>query len=102
MLNNHKSEIEWEKDTDVSVNQYNEWFQNVAPKVYKDNFDVITNRVKELVLKSNNFRTIDVNLIKEHPANIEILRMCTSPQLVRNRLTGLSGLFSKASSFVDN
>ncbi|WP_165362290.1 XamI family restriction endonuclease [Bacillus thuringiensis] len=101
MLNNIKSEKDWEKDTYTSVSQYNDWFQNVAPRVYESNFNVITNRVKELVLKSNKFRTIDANLIKENPADIEILRMCTSPPLARDRLTGLSGLSSKASSFVD-
>lgn len=100
MLNNHKDSSEWTEDINISVNQYNEWFIMFAPTVYETKFNVITERVKELVLNSNGFNSIDLDLIRKYPTVIEILRLCTAPPLARDRLTGLSGLSQTASSFV--
>lgn len=100
MLNNHKDSSDWDQDINISVNQYNEWFIIFAPTVYENKFNRIAERVKELFTKSNSFYSIDADLIRNYPSDIEILRLCTAPPLARDRLTGLSGLSRTASSFV--
>ena len=99
-MNNKKENYEWKNDTEASIKQYNEWFMNTCPNLYRNNDGDINNRVKKVMEETKFMSDLSIDLIKRNPKNIEVLRMCTAPPIAKDRLAGLSGLSIEAPSFV--
>ncbi len=82
----------WKQDIAQSVDMYNDWFMQFAPKAYR------TSRVKtakdvEATLKSTkNLTNVGVDLLRLNPAVLPSLRMSTCPPLAVDRLVGLAGV----------
>lgn len=80
----------WKEDIDKSVDEFNEWFIEFAPRTYRETRKEATNRVIKAVKLSNDYKDISVEILMDHPEILEILRMSTSPPIARDRLVGLS------------
>ncbi len=84
--------LQWKKDIEVSVDFYNEWFINFAPKAYRDTRAHTAKAVLESLEELNDLTEITPQKLLQNPEAIAILRMCTIPPLARDRLTGLGHL----------
>lgn len=84
--------LQWKTDVAESVDLYNTWFINFAPKAYKETRLKTTDTVIQSLAKLNYLIDITPETLYSCPEAISILRMCTVPPLARDRLTGLSKL----------
>lgn len=91
MINADKPK-QWKEDILKSVDLYNEWFLDFAPKAYRETRIITTQRVEEGLEKLNNLLCICPDSIVKYPDIVSILRMCTCPPIARDRLTGLGSL----------
>lgn len=82
---------QWKEDIIRSVDMYNKWFIRFAPKAYRNVREQTAEDVERMLKATDNFREIDVALLKTVPAVLPTLRMATSPPLAIDRLIGLSG-----------
>ncbi|MBI4999975.1 MAG: XamI family restriction endonuclease [Euryarchaeota archaeon] len=89
MINADKPYL-WKQDIDTSVDLFNDWFMRFAPKAYRDSRQKTTNQVIDAIKLTNNLSCITIDVLKEHPDVLPILRMSTSPPLARDRLMGLA------------
>lgn len=82
----------WDEDIKKSVDMYNQWFMNFAPKVFRD-IRVKTAALVEQALKDTNYLLdISNDVLMQHPEVLMILRMATCPPIARDRLVGLAGV----------
>lgn len=101
MINRQKSVDEWKIDIELSVSEYNEWFNEQAPNIYNLYKKENISRVNDVLIKTEFMSNITKEIIKKDPKIIQVLRLSTCPTLASDRLTGLSGLaILKASSVV--
>jgi hypothetical protein len=91
MINANKVEL-WKEDVKRSVDLYNQWFMNFAPEAYRETRVKTTNEVQKALEILDNLRDISPEVIMANPSIVPVLRMCTSPPLARDRLTGLGYL----------
>lgn len=84
--------LQWKTDVSNSVDLYNSWFINYAPKAYRETRLNTTDIVIQSLAKLNYLMDITPNKLFFCPDAISILRMCTVPPLARDRLTGLGKL----------
>lgn len=91
MINAHRSDI-WKSDVEKSVELYNRWFMEFAPAVYEKTRIKVASDVQKALEVLDNLMHITPEALIENPTIIPVLRMCTSPPLARDRLTGLAGL----------
>lgn len=84
--------LQWKTDVANSVDLYNTWFMNYAPKAYRETRLKTTDIVSQSLAKLNYLMEITPNKLFSCPDAISILRMCTVPPLARDRLTGLGKL----------
>lgn len=91
-MNKEKHFLEWEDDIQYSKQVYNDWYIKESPGTYIENFDEISSKVKLFFEITNNLENISVELLKEYPTLITVLRMCTSPPLAHDRLSGLANV----------
>ncbi len=84
--------LQWKNDVINSVDLYNTWFINYAPKAYRETRLKTTNMVVESLSKLHYLLEMTPQKLFEMPDAISILRMCTVPPLARDRLTGLAQL----------
>ena len=89
----------WKADTAESVDFYNEWFMNFAPKAFREAREESTTEVMEAMKLTDNFTKIWISKLRKSPFILPILRMATAPPIARDRLTGLARV---SSSLVDN
>ncbi len=90
MINKNHPEL-WKSDIAKSVDLYNDWFVQFAPKTFRE-IRVETSRMVEDALKTTNFlQNCTVEVLKENPQILPILRMSTCPPIAKDRLVGLSG-----------
>lgn len=87
--NSNKPE-RWKSDISQSVDFYNEWFINYAPKTYRDVRIKATEQVETSLKLTDNLMNINPNMLKSTPSVLKILRMATAPPLARDRLINLS------------
>ncbi len=97
-INRDKPDL-WESDIKASVDLYNEWFMEFAPKAFRDTRISTACKVESALLNSNYLLNISPDLLKNHPEILPILRMSTCPPIARDRLVGLSGV---SKSLVEN
>ena len=82
----------WKQDIASSVDMYNSWFMQFAPKAFRET-RVITAKQVEFALRSTeNLTKVTPALLKEHPMVLPMLRMSTCPPIARDRLIGLAGI----------
>lgn len=81
----------WKKDTAASVDMYNEWFMDFAPKTFRDTRVTTSASVKSALRITGYFQNLTPEVLKANPEILPILRMSTCPPISRDRLIGLSG-----------
>lgn len=81
----------WKQDTALSVNMYNEWFMNFAPKTFRATREITSASVADALGVTGYLKKLTPEVLKNHPEVLPILRMSTCPPIARDRLIGLSG-----------
>lgn len=89
-INSDKPHL-WKSDIAASVDQFNQWFIQFAPKAFRSTRVEVTKHVKAALLATRDLRSIDAATLKENPSGLSTLRMCTAPPLAVDRLIGLAG-----------
>ncbi len=82
----------WKKDIARSVDLYNEWFIQFAPNAYRSARAEATVAVESALKLTANLTNLSPAVLQQHPAVLQMLRMCTAPPIARDRLIGLSGV----------
>jgi hypothetical protein len=82
----------WKADIAQSVDMYNDWFMEFAPKAFRDTRVQTTEDVRNTLEITNNLTNIRPEVLRQNPGVIPTLRMCTCPPLARDRLIGLAGV----------
>jgi len=89
-INRDKPDI-WKEDIKRSVDFYNHWFMEFAPKAFRETRIHTAKQVEAALNATENLSNISVELLKKHPEILPILRMATCPPIARDRLVGLAG-----------
>ncbi len=97
-INRDKPDL-WKSDILQSVDLYNSWFMEFAPKGFRETCVTTENSVERALIDTNYLKNILVELLKNHPEVLLILRMSTCPPIARDRLVGLAGV---TKSLVEN
>lgn len=97
-INRDKPDL-WKDDILQSVDLYNRWFMEFAPKAFRDTRVMTANNVERALIDTNYLENVSVELLKDHPEVLPILRMSTCPPIARDRLVGLAGA---SKSLVEN
>lgn len=82
----------WKTDIARSVDFYNDWFMQFAPKAYRETRQETTKQVEKTLSITKNLTDISSSILREHPGILPILRMSTAPPIARDRLIGLASL----------
>jgi len=90
-INANKSQI-WKADIARSVDFYNNWFMEFAPKAYRTTRVSTTKDVESALRLTGNLTDISPEVLRSNPTVLPMLRMATAPPIARDRLIGLSGV----------
>lgn len=90
-INSDKPHL-WKTDIVQSVDFYNKWFMQFAPKAYRTTRVETTKQVESALKQTDNLRKITAEVLKRHPSILPMLRMATAPPIARDRLIGLAGV----------
>jgi hypothetical protein len=82
----------WKDDITKSVDMYNDWFMNFAPKAFRTTRIQTTNDVEVALRSTGNMTDIQPEVIRQDPGILPTLRMSTCPPLAVDRLIGLAGV----------
>ena len=82
----------WKADIVRSVDLYNSWFMEFAPRAFRETRVSTAARVENALSNTNYLQNISVELLRDHPEVLPILRMSTCPPIARDRLIGLAGV----------
>lgn len=88
-INRDKPDL-WKNDILQSVDLYNSWFMEFAPRAFRETRVTTANRVESALVDTNYLRNISVELLKNYPEVLPMLRMTTCPPIARDRLVGLA------------
>lgn len=86
----------WKEDIAKSVDFYNQWFLNFAPKTYRETRKKTILQVEQALERTSRLVGLGPHVLKEHPDVLSVLRMVTAPPIARDRLIGLSGVTPSA------
>ena len=92
MAINRSNPDRWKEDILQSVDLYNSWFMEFAPKAFRETRLSTAIRVEQALNATVNLTCVSPGLLKEHPEVLPILRMSTCPPIARDRLVGLAGV----------
>jgi hypothetical protein len=81
---------QWKIDIATSVDMYNGWFLQFAPKAFRETRVQTTKEVEATLQATNNLMQIDPEIIRSNPEILPTLRMSTCPPLAVDRLIGLA------------
>ena len=81
----------WKADIAASVDLFNSWFLEFAPRSYREARIGATKQVDHALRMTNDLKAITTDALKQHPAILPALRMATCPPIARDRLIGLAG-----------
>lgn len=81
----------WKNDVAQSVDLYNTWFMEFAPKAFRETRVHTAKQVETALEITRYLSDISVKVLKTHPEVLPILRMSTCPPIARDRLVGLAG-----------
>lgn len=82
----------WKKDIIQSVDLYNTWFMDFAPKAFRETRVSTAKKVEEAFEKINYLNDISPEILQKYPEILPILRMSACPPIARDRLVGLAGV----------
>ena len=82
----------WKSDIIQSVDLYNRWFMDFAPKAFRETRISTTKSVEQALIDTNYLLDISPTVLELHPEVLPILRMSTCPPIARDRLVGLAGI----------
>ena len=82
----------WKSDVAKSVDFYNDWFMNFAPKAFRATRKSTTEDVTQALEWTQNLTSISADVLLCHPSVLPMLRMTTCPPIARDRLIGLAGV----------
>jgi hypothetical protein len=80
----------WKADIAASVDMYNQWFMNFAPKAFRDTRIIATKNVEAALVSTENLTNIKPEIMRRWPEVLPTLRMSTCPPLAVDRLIGLA------------
>ena len=89
----------WKNDIVQSVDLYNKWFMEFAPRAFRETRMMTANSVELALMETDYLQNISAEILKMHPEILPILRMSTCPPIARDRLIGLAGV---TKSLVEN
>jgi len=89
MLVNANKPERWKLDIAQSVDFYNDWFMQFAPKAYCETRASTTEQVISALKLTANLTNIEPALLQRNPSILPMLRMTTAPPIARDRLIGL-------------
>lgn len=90
-INRDKPDL-WKADIRLSVDLYNSWFMQFAPKAFRETRVKTAEHVEFALRSTANLTNVTPALLKEHPRVLPMLRMSTCPPIARDRLIGLAGV----------
>lgn len=96
---NSDKPLQWKTDIAKSVDYYNTWFIEFAPKTYRNTRIETTEHVVKALKLTNNLKNIFPELLKKYPDVLSMLRMATAPPIARDRLIGLANV---STSLINN
>ena len=82
----------WKNDIKSSVDLYNTWFIEFAPKAFRETRISTARSVDQALRKTEFLNNISPEILEKHPDVLPILRMSTCPPIARDRLVGLAGV----------
>ncbi len=82
----------WKADIAQSVDMYNQWFMNFAPKAFRDTRIEATKDVEAALANTANLTDVTPDILRQWPGVLPTLRMSTCPPLAVDRLIGLAGV----------
>ncbi|MBD2663063.1 type-2 restriction enzyme SalI [Richelia sinica FACHB-800] len=82
----------WKQDIAQSVDFYNSWFMEFAPRAYLETRIATTQQVESALTWTANLTNITPTVLRQHPSVLPIMRMTTAPPIARDRLIGLAGV----------
>jgi len=85
--------LQWKTDIAQSVDMYNDWFMNFAPKAFRETRVEATKSVEATLRATENMTNVRPVILRKHPEVLPTLRMSTCPPLAVDRLIGLTGVF---------
>ena len=94
MAVNRDKPDKWKADIAQSVDMYNDWFMNFAPKAFRETRIQTTKDVEAALHSTGNLTDIQPATMRKHPEILPTLRMSTCPPLAVDRLIGLAGVSS--------
>ena len=90
-LNRDKHPSDWIADIGQSVKEYDAWYPAAARKILEQTRSEAAALTLEVMTKTNQFRTITAEVLRELPQSSYILRQALLPPLARDRLVTMSG-----------
>lgn len=82
----------WKNDINSSVDLYNTWFMEFAPKAFRETRVTTAQSVEKALQETNYLNNLSPAILEQHPEVLPILRMSTCPPIARDRLVGLAGV----------
>ncbi len=82
----------WKQDIIQSVDLYNTWFMDFAPKAFRETRISTAKSVEQALKETNHLNNVSPAILQKHPEVLPILRMSTCPPIARDRLVGLAGV----------
>lgn len=88
-INKDKPDL-WQSDIRKSVDFYNTWFMEFAPKAFRETRTATAMQIEDAIAKTNMLTDISADILHKYPEVLPMLRMSTCPPIARERLTGLA------------
>ena len=79
----------WKQDIIQSVDLYNSWFMDFAPKAFRETRVSTAKSVEEALKETSYLNDVSPTILQRHPEVLHILRMSTCPPIARDRLHSL-------------
>ena len=82
----------WKADIKSSVDLYNAWFMEFAPKAFRETRISTAESVEQALQKTYYLSNISPGILEQYPQILPTLRMSACPPIARDRLAGLAGV----------
>lgn len=83
---------QWKADIAASVDMYNDWFMNFAPKAFRETRVQSTKDVEAALQQTAHLTDVTPTVFRRWPGVLPTLRMATCPPIAVDRLVGLAGV----------
>ena len=92
----------WKQDIARSVDMYNDWFLEFAPKAYRTTREQTTEDVRKALKTTSYLTNVGAALLETNPTVLPTLRMSTCPPLAVDRLIGLASVSKNLVKVMEN